>query len=168
MKEAIKKLEIEQNVLDRRIVKKHNNYESMLALTGQNNYGSLQSEVLASIELTQRRIDAQVVDKQKVVAEQERLHGDVAKENEKNSKLVSIAESKYNLILGKVDLYLPKGKDHEEKLKRMEKGLIHEQREIVHQIKNENKAEEQKLIQAKRHTNDMKEKIAVLKTKLKK
>ena len=52
--------------------------------------------------------------------------------------------------------------------KRMEKGLIHEQREIVHQIKNENKAEEQKLIQAKRHTNDMKEKIAVLKTKLKK
>ena len=48
----------------------------------------------------------------------------MAKESDKNSKLVGIAEKKYQMDLAKVQFYLPAGKDHEEKLKQLEKKLV--------------------------------------------
>jgi len=53
--------------------------------------------------------------------------------------------------LNKIDLYLPKGKDHDDKLRRMEKRLIGEQRQSVIECRNENKSEDTKLVQAKRN-----------------
>ena len=70
--------------------------------------------------------------------------------------------------LNKIDLYLPKGKDHDDKLRRMEKRLIGEQRQSVIECRNENKSEDTKLVQAKRNQNDLKERIEMLKSKLRK
>lgn len=46
------------------------------------------------------------------------------------------------MSLKKVDLYLPKGKDHEDKLRNLEKRLVLEQRDQVVQQRNENKAKD--------------------------
>ena len=80
--------------------------------------------MLASIEITQRRIDNQAIEKHKLLVEQTRINSDVARENEKNAKLVKIAEQKYSMDLTKVDMYLPKGRDHDEKLRALESKLV--------------------------------------------
>lgn len=90
--DKINKLEIEHSLLDRRIIKNSKNFENMTSLNGNDKKTSLQVEVLASIEITQRRIDNQAIEKHKLLVEQTRINADVARENEKNAKLVKIAE----------------------------------------------------------------------------
>lgn len=141
-KDMINKLEIEHTILDKRIIKNSKNYENLTSLNGQDRKTSMQIEVMASIEITQRRIDNQALEKHKLYTEQTRINTEVARENEKNSKLVKIAEQKYSMDLTKVDMYLPKGRDHEDKLRALEAKLVGEQRQQVASYRNENRAEE--------------------------
>lgn len=55
---------------------------------GHDKKTNLQIEVMAGIEITQRRIDGQVLDKDRLIAEQSRIQSEVGRENEKNLKLV--------------------------------------------------------------------------------
>ena len=81
-------------------------------------------EVMASIEITTRRMEAQAAEKDRLFLESQRHDGEMAKESDKNSKLVGIAEKKYQMDLTKIQFYLPAGKDHEAKLKQLEKKLV--------------------------------------------
>ena len=105
----------------------------MFSITGvgHDKKTNLQIEVMAGMEIAQRRIDNQTIEKDRMIADQSKLQGEATKENEKNGKLVQIAEKKYGMQLGKIDFYLPKGKDHDDKLRRLEKKLINEQRDEI-------------------------------------
>lgn len=166
----VQKLEIEQVLLDKRIQKNAQGFERMFSIsgTGQDKKTNLQVEVMAGIEITQRRLDAQVLEKDKLVTEQSKIEGEAARESEKNQKLVQIAEKKYGMHLGKIDFYLPKGKDHDDKLRKLERKLVQQQRDEIQQYRTENKTEDTKLMQVKRNTADTKEKIELLKIRLKK
>lgn len=166
----VQKLEIEQVLLDKRIQKNAQGFERMFSIsgTGQDKKTNLQVEVMAGIEITQRRLDAQVLEKDKLVTEQSKIEGEATRESEKNQKLVQIAEKKYGMHLGKIDFYLPKGKDHDDKLRKLERKLVQQQRDEIQQYRTENKTEDTKLMQVKRNTADTKEKIELLKIRLKK
>jgi hypothetical protein len=166
----VHKLEIEQALLDKRIQKNAQSYESMFSISGagQDKKTNLQVEVMAGIEITQRRIEAQTLEKDKLITDQSKIEAEAARESEKNQKLVQIAEKKYGMQLGKIDFYLPKGKDHDDKLRKLERKLVHQQREEIQQYRQENKTEDGKLTQIKRSAADTKEKIDLLKIRLKK
>ena len=142
----------------------------MFSITGagHDKKTNLQIEVMAGMEIAQRRIDNQTIEKDRMIADQSKLQGEAAKESEKNGKLVQIAEKKYGMQLGKIDFYLPKGKDHDDKLRRLEKKLINEQRDEIQKCKLENKNEDNKIMQTKRNMADTKEKIDLLKIRLRK
>lgn len=69
--DTINKLEIEQVLLDKRIQKNAQSYESMFSITGagHDKKTNLQIEVLAGIEITQRRIDNQTMEKDRLMTE---------------------------------------------------------------------------------------------------
>ena len=126
----------------------------------------MQSEVMAGIEITTRRIEAQVTDKERLLTESTRHEAEVAKEHEKNAKLVDIAEKKYKMELAKVDFYLPKGKDHEAKLRQVEQKLVKESRDETQKYKTEVKNEDAKIMNLKRSVTDTKDKLDALKFRL--
>lgn len=76
-------------------------------------------ETQTQIELVERKLDEQQVELERVTTENQELTTLLEAEREKNNKLKTIAEEKYNLDLTNVDIYLPKGKEFFQKVHKL-------------------------------------------------
>ena len=62
-----------------------------------NKKSQIQQEALAGIEINTRKIEAQTLDLHKMTSDNQDFKEEIKIENEKNTKLVQIAEQKYNI-----------------------------------------------------------------------
>ena len=76
------------------------------------------------MEIQQNKVDTQVGELQRLNQDNDDLKNLVDTENDKNAKLVAIAQDKYKMNLTKIDNYMPKGVAYKEKMKILEKKLI--------------------------------------------
>ena len=123
------KLEREQQFLDNQIAKKARNVQMFAQAAdgaGLDRKQQMQVEALAGIEIQSRKIMQQDTDLQKLQLDNGDLTSIVASENEKNSKLKTIAEDKYKMDVNSVENYLPRGREYYEKVKAIEKKKINE------------------------------------------
>ena len=95
---------------------------------GMDKKQQMQVEALAGIEIQSRKILIQGQDLQKLKQENSDLSTILTAENEKNQKLKVIAEEKYKMDVLKIDNYLPRGKEYQDKIKALERKKIHEAR----------------------------------------
>ena len=90
----------------------------------------------------------------------------LASEQEKLSKLQVLAKDKYQIELGKLDVYLPRGKEWHKKQQELEKKLRSECRSELSDVRAKARTIEEKHAGKKRQLEAMQEKMDALKSRL--
>lgn len=159
-------LESQQSILDNQIAEKAKS-KAKEAMSVTDKKTAIQQDVLAQLEIVQRRLGHINNDIGQVSKQNEEVKKGHAVEKEKLSKLQKIANDKYRLDLTKVDAYLPRTKDWHERKKRLEKEM---NRRVTSQLagkRRENSAMDVTYAKKKENLETLQEKLDLLKNRLK-
>lgn len=122
-------LEIEQQQLDKRILKNQRDQSTKyLTADGQyvDKFSQMQQELMVGIDVLEKKIEKQNESLQASQQRKNELQHYLEEEQEKQKKLKQIAEGKYNMTLSRLNDYLPKSKEHFQKIEALERKMIKE------------------------------------------
>ena len=126
----------------------------------------IQSDVLAQLEIVQRRLAHVEDDMAKVAKQVEETKAIHAAEQGKRGKLNAIAKDKYKLDLAKVEVYLPRSKEWHERKKKLEKEMNRRAASDLAGRKRENSALDLVYGKKKESMENLQEKMDLLKSRL--
>ena len=135
---------------------------------GMDKKSQVQQEALAGIEIATRKIEAQTVDLHRMTSDNQDLNEQIKIEKDKNSKLIQIAEKKYNIQLSHLDHYLPRGKDFYDKLHNLEKKMLQDLKREKAELRTMQKSKSMNLETSSKNLSLRQERLDIMRAKLKK